>query len=137
MLKKAAIEEFLLKTGYSAKAAKLYVNKVNVGSIKNPDVTSTYTGLLCGDSITLYLKLENQLITNAKFEYSGCAGTATSGSALTMLLIGKTIEEAWKITKDDILRELGGLPEAHCADLAVNALYKALEKLKEKQTASV
>ncbi|MBT0159951.1 iron-sulfur cluster assembly scaffold protein [Candidatus Bathyarchaeota archaeon A05DMB-2] len=137
MLKKATIEDFLLKAGYSAKAAKLYVNRVNVGSIENPDVTSTYTGLLCGDTITLYLKLEDQVIIDAKFEYSGCAGTATSGSALTMLVTGKTVGEAWKITKDDVLRELGGLPESHCADLAVNALHKALEKLKEKQTTSV
>jgi nitrogen fixation NifU-like protein len=134
MPKKSTIEEFLLKAGYSAKAAKLYLNKVNVGSIENPDVIATYTGLLCGDAIILYLKLENQVIKDVKFEYSGCAGTATSASALTMLVKDKNIEEAWKITKDDVLRELDGLPESHCADLAVNALHKALEKLKEKQT---
>lgn len=137
MLQKSTFEELLSKAGYSAKAITLYLNKVNVGVIENPTVVSTYTGLLCGDTITLHLKLENGVITDAKFEYSGCVGTASSGSALTMLLLGKTVEEAWKITKDDILRELGGLPESHCADLAVNASRKALEKLKEKQDTNV
>ncbi len=132
MLKKKTLEELLLKAGYSAKATKLYLNKVNVGAIKQPDIVSTYRGLLCGDSITLYLKLESELIKNSKFEYIGCVGTATSGSALTSLVIGKTIQQAWKITKDDVLNELDGLPENHCAELAVNALYKALEQLEEK-----
>jgi len=130
MLKKSTVEELLLKAGYSAKAIKLYLNRINVGAIETPDVVSKGTGLLCGDTITLYLKLENEIVKDAKFEYSGCVGTASSGSALTMLLVGKAVEEAWKITKDNVLRELDGLPEGHCADLAVNALHKALEKLK-------
>lgn len=129
MPKKLKIEDLLLKAGYSAKAIKLYASKVNVGSMDKPDVSVAYTGLPCGDTITLYLKLENDVIKDAKFEYKGCAGTACAGSALTSLLIGKRIEEAWKITKEDVLRELNGLPETHCAELAVNALRKALEKL--------
>lgn len=137
MPKQPSIKEVLLKAGYSEKATKLYLNKINVGSIENPDVISTYSGLLCGDTITLYLKLENEVVKDAKFEYNGCAGTVTSGSALTLLLIGKTVEDAWKITKDDVLRKLEGLPESHCAELAVNALHKALEKLKEKRTSKV
>ena len=56
-------------------------------------------------------------------------GSACAGSALTMLAIGKSIKEAWKITKEDVLKELDGLPESHCAELAVNALHKALEKI--------
>jgi len=78
------------------------------------------------------LKLENGVIKDAKFEYRGYVGTACSGSALTSLIIGKSVEEAWKITKEDVLRELDGLPESHCAELAVNALRKALQKLKVK-----
>jgi NifU-like protein involved in Fe-S cluster formation len=132
MLKQKNLEELLLKIGYSAKAAKLCLNKVNVSSIKHPDVASTFTGLICGDTITLYLKLENKTIKNAKFQHNGCAGTASSGSALTNLIIDKTIKEAEKLTKDDVLRELEGLPESHCAELAINALHKSLEKLEEK-----
>lgn len=130
MPEKSKLEEFLLKAGYSAKAVKLYASKVNVGSIERPDVS--YTGLPCGDTITLYLKLENGVIKDAKFEYKGCVGTACSGSALTSLIIGKSVEEAWKVTKEDVLRELNGLPESHCAELAVTALRKALQKLNEK-----
>lgn len=123
----------MLSAGYSAKAIKLYMDKVNVGSLENSDVALTYTGLPCGDTITLYLKLgKDGTIQDAKFEYKGCIGTASSGSALTMLVIGKTVKEAWNITKDDILKELGGLPESHCAELAINALHKALEKLEAK-----
>jgi NifU-like protein involved in Fe-S cluster formation len=133
MSKKLTMEELLLSAGYSAKAIKLYMNKVNVGSLENSDVALTYTGLPCGDTITLYLKLgKDGTIQDAKFEYKGCIGTASSGSALTMLVIGKTVKEAWNITKDDILKELGGLPESHCAELAINALHKALEKLEAK-----
>ena len=127
------MEELLLKAGYSAKAIRLYMNKVNVGSIEDSDVALTYTGLPCGDTITLYLKLgKDWTIQDAKFEYKGCIGTASSGSALTMLVIGKTVKDAWKITKEDILKELDALPESHCAELVVNALYKALEKLEDK-----
>jgi nitrogen fixation NifU-like protein len=129
---KSKIEELLLKAGYSTKAVKLYASKVNVGSIEKPDVSISYTGLPCGDIITLYLKLENGIIKDAKFEYKGCVGTACSGSALTFLIIGKSIKEAWKVTKEDILKELDGLPESHCAELAVNALRKALKKLEDK-----
>jgi len=132
MSAKSKIEELLLKAGYSTKAVKLYASKVNVGSIEKPDVSISYTGLPCGDIITLYLKLENGIIKDAKFEYKGCVGTACSGSALTSLIIGKSIEEAWKVTKEDILKELDGLPESHCAELAVNALRKALKKLEDK-----
>ncbi|MCW3996059.1 MAG: iron-sulfur cluster assembly scaffold protein [Candidatus Bathyarchaeota archaeon] len=127
------IEEMLLKAGYSEKAIRYYLNKTNVGSIENPDAVATYTGLPCGDKITLYLKFENGLIKDAKFEYIGCAGTATSGSALTSLAVGKTSQQAQKITKEDVLRELDGLPESHCAELAVNALRKALEKIEEEK----
>lgn len=133
MPSKLILENLLLKAGYSAKSIRLYLDKVNVGYIENPDITSTYTGPPCGDTITLYLKLEKTVIKDAKFEYKGCVGTACSGSALTMLITGKTIKEAWRITKDDVLKELDGLPESHCAELAVNALHKALEKLEENK----
>lgn len=125
-------EELLLKIGYSAKAVKLYMNQVNVGIIDNPDVTVTCTGLPCGDSITLYLKINRNtsVIEDAKFQYKGCVGIASSGSALTTLIIGKTVKEAQKISEEDILKELNGLPETHCAKLAITTLHKALEKLK-------
>jgi nitrogen fixation NifU-like protein len=132
MLDRSKIEELLLRASHSAKAVKLHVSKVNVGSIEKPDVLVSYTGLPCGDTIILYLKLENGVIKDTKFDYKGCVGTACSESALTSLIMGKSVEEAWKIAKEDVLRELDGLPESHYAKLAVNALRKALQKLKVK-----
>ncbi len=121
--------ELLLKIGYSAKAIELYTRKVNVGTIDNPSVVVTHTGLPCGDNITLYLKIsEDGLIRDAKFQYKGCIGTASSASALTTLIVGESIKEANSITPEDILKELGGLPESHCAELAVATLRKALEE---------
>ncbi|MBC7129966.1 iron-sulfur cluster assembly scaffold protein [Candidatus Bathyarchaeota archaeon] len=132
-MQRSIIKELLLRAGYSPKAVKLYMEKVNVGRIEHADVSLTYTGVPCGDAITLYIKLgKDGTIEDAKFEYKGCVGTACSGSTLTMLIKGKTIEEACHITAEDILKELDGLPESHCAELAVNALHEALAKLKNK-----
>ncbi|MGQ9551624.1 MAG: iron-sulfur cluster assembly scaffold protein [Candidatus Bathycorpusculaceae bacterium] len=128
-----SVEELLLKAGYSAKAIELYMKKVNVGSIENPDIALTHTGLPCGDTVTIYLKLKKGVIIDAKFEYEGCVGTACSSSALTALVIGKTVEDAWKVTKNDVLKELDGLPESHCTELAVNALHEALKRLEDRR----
>lgn len=132
MPKKLTEEEFelLKEAGYSDKATEFYMNEVNVGSIEKPDVTLAYTGP-CGDMMKIYLKIsKNDMIEDAKFYYLGCPGAASSGSAITKLVIGKTIEKAKRITEQDILRELEGLPESklHCPKLALTTLQKAIAK---------
>lgn len=125
----------LEESGYSKKAIELYVNKVNVGVIKNPDVVGTYIGP-CGDVIKLYLKVnENGVVEDAKFYYLGCPGSASSASAMTKLVKGKTIGEAKKITEDDVLRELGGLPKPKldCPKLALTTLRKAIAEYEKKK----
>lgn len=103
--------ELLRESGYSSKAIDLYVNKVNMGVLENPDLVETYTGS-CGDVIRLYLTLgKNNVIKDAKFQCAGCPGVASSASAVTSLLKGKTIEDARKITENDVFNELGGLPD--------------------------
>jgi NifU-like protein involved in Fe-S cluster formation len=125
----------MVESGYSRKAIELYMNKVNVGKLENPTVVTTFLGS-CGDLIKLYLKInEKNIIEDAKFYYLGCPGSASSSSAMTMLLKGKTIHQAKKITGDDILKELGGLPKAKldCTELSIKALRKAIaeyEKLR-------
>ena len=131
-MSKLSIEEFeLLKDpGYSEKALRLYKEKVNFGVIKNPDVDLAYTGP-CGDTLKLYLKISDDgVIEIAKFKYLGCLAVALSGSAITIILQGKTIEEAKKITQQDIIQELRGLPETklHCSKLAISTLQKTIEK---------
>jgi len=137
MSRKLAQEELKLlgKSGYSKKAIELYVNKVNVGELENPDVVTTYFGL-CGDLIKLYLKIDKKgIIEDAKFYYLGCPGSASSASAMTELVKGKTVDQAKKITEDNVLNELGGLPKTKldCPKLAIATLRKAIaeyEKMK-------
>jgi len=121
--------DILKKAGYSKKAIEFYGNRVNVGVIKNADVTLAYTGP-CGDTTKFYLKINNNKIGNAKFQYLGCPASAVCGSVLTRMVKGKTLQAAKKITEEEVLKELGGLPgaECHCAELVVTALRKAITK---------
>ncbi len=125
----------LRESRYSKKAIELYVDKVNVGVLKKADMVQTYTGP-CGDVIKLYLKLnKNDVIEDAKFHYLGCPGSASSASAMTKLVKGKTIDEAKKITEDDVLKELGGLPKPKldCPKLAITTLRKAIAEYEKKK----
>jgi nitrogen fixation NifU-like protein len=140
MSKKLTEEELKLleESGYSKKAIELYVDKVNMGVIKNSDLVETHVGP-CGDVIKLYLKVDkDSLIEEAKFYYLGCPGSASSASAMTTLLKGKTVYEAKKLTEEDILKELGGLPKPKldCPKLAITTLRKAIEQYEKKKVHS-
>jgi nitrogen fixation NifU-like protein len=125
----------MVESGYSKKAIELYMNNVNVGTLENPSVVTTFLGP-CGDLIKLYVRInEKNIIEEAKFYYLGCPGSAASASAMTTLLKGKNVHQAKKITEDDILAELDGLPKSKldCAKLSIKTLRKAIaeyEKLK-------
>ncbi|MFH1328182.1 MAG: iron-sulfur cluster assembly scaffold protein [Candidatus Bathyarchaeota archaeon] len=124
----------MAESGYSKKAIELYVNNVNVGTLENPNVVTTFLGP-CGDLIKLYLRIgKNDRIEDSKFYYLGCPGSAVSASAMTILSKGKTINQAKKITEEDILLELGGLPKSKrdCAKLSIKTLLKAIAEY-EKQ----
>jgi nitrogen fixation NifU-like protein len=135
--RKLSKEELKLmqESGYSKKAIAFYVNNVNVGKLENPTVVTTFLGS-CGDLIKLYLRInENNIIEDASFYYLGCPGSASSASAMTTLLKGKTISQAKKVTGDDILTELEGLPKSKldCTKLSIRTLRKAIaeyEKLR-------
>jgi nitrogen fixation NifU-like protein len=120
--------KLMVESGYPPKAIEMYVNNVNVGTLENPSVVTTFLGS-CGDLIKLYLKIsDDDIIEAAKFYYLGCPGSAAAASAMTVLLKGKTVSEAKKLTEDDILMELGGLPKSklECAMLSVRTLRKAI-----------
>lgn len=127
--------KLMAESGYSQKAIDLYVNNVNVGTMPNPSIATTFLGP-CGDLIKLYLRInEKEIVEDAKFYYLGCPGSAASASAMTTLLKNKTLSQAKKLTENDILIELGGLPNAKrdCATLSLKTLRKAIaefEKLK-------
>jgi NifU-like protein involved in Fe-S cluster formation len=126
--------KLMAESGYSEKAIDLYVNNVNVGMLENPDTVSTFLGP-CGDLINLYLKFgKKDKIEDAKFYYLGCPGSAASASAMTTVLKGKNINQAKKITENDILIETDGLPKSKldCATLAIKTMRKAIAEY-EKQ----
>jgi len=129
------VRRLLEKSGYSSKAIEYYVKKVNVGRIENPSVHLAYTGP-CGDSMEVYLKIESDIIKDAKFQAVGCAGAFSAGSALMEMVKEKTLEEAEKITEEDIINFLGGIPKQkiHCACLAKRTLRKAIEKYRSVKT---
>ena len=127
--------KLMIESGYSKKAIELYMNNVNVGTLETPSVATTFLGP-CGDLVKLYLRISRRnVIEEAKFYYLGCPGSAASASAMTTLLKGKTLNQAKKMTEDDLLVELGGLPKSKldCAKLSIKTLRKAIaeyEKLK-------
>lgn len=109
----------------------------NVGKIKNADVKVTEGSPACGDMLTLFLKVdpETHIIKDIKFQSFGCASNIATGSILTDIVKGKTIEEAAKITWKDAVEALGGLPsvKVHCSVLAADALHSAVEIYMEKK----
>ena len=119
------------RSGYSEKAIDYFRNNVNMGQIENADKAMEYTGP-CGDVLQIYLKLNNAVIEDAKFQCLGCPGVAACASAITEMAKGKTLKDAKKITEKDVLKELGGLPEPKldCAKLAVTTLQRALAEYK-------
>ena len=106
-----------------------YRNPRNVGSIDNADAVGVAGSLTCGDQLKIYLKIKNNIVTDAKFQTFGCGSAVASSSILTEMIIGKTVDEVRKITNKDIADELGGLPpeKMHCSVMGYEALEDALK----------
>lgn len=128
------MQDLLKESGYSEKAIEYYMNKVNVGELSEPDAHAIYTGP-CGDTMEIFLNVEDGVIKEAKFQAIGCAGAFSSGSALTERIIGMTLEEAEKIEEDEIIDYLGGIPaqKVHCTCLSKRTLQKAIKNYKERR----
>ena len=132
------IENFMSSLAYSKKVIDLLRNPKNMGKIKNPNGVATVGNPVCGDTMRLYLKVakkgNQEIIKEIKFQTLGCAAAIATSSILTEMVKGKTIKEALKFKNKDIVRKLGGLPEAktHCSLLAIKALQKAIKNYQNK-----
>ncbi|MFA5129283.1 MAG: iron-sulfur cluster assembly scaffold protein [Patescibacteria group bacterium] len=122
---------------YSKKVLNHFKNPHNQGVIKNADAVGKVGNPGCGDVMKIYLKIKNNKIEDIKFETLGCAAAIAVSSALTDMVKGKTIEQSLKVTKDKIVKDLGGLPpvKIHCSMLGVEALHEAIKsyELKNKK----
>lgn len=123
---------------YTKQVLKQFKKPKNAGEMKNPDAIGKVGSPVCGDVMWIYIKLGKNkkgedIIKDVKFKTWGCVAAIASSSVMTELIKGKTIKEAKKITKQDIVKKLGGLPpvKIHCSVLAVDALKDALKKLKK------
>jgi NifU-like protein len=110
-----------------------FLNPRNAGQIDNPDLDATVGNITCGDALRLMVRLgPDRRIADAKFQTFGCASAIASSDALIELIKGRTLDEAGKITNDDIARYLGGLPDEkmHCSVMGMEALQKAISQFK-------
>jgi nitrogen fixation NifU-like protein len=112
---------------YSEEVIQRWLNPKHMGEMENPQGYGKVTGI-CGDTVQIFLRVDNNKIIDARFITDGCATTIAAGGMACELAIGKLLKEAFKITKDIILKQLGGLPEEsiHCALLASDTLRAAL-----------
>jgi nitrogen fixation NifU-like protein len=123
---------------YSEKVMDLFRNPKNMGEIENPDGVGKVGNPKCGDMMELYIKVENDIITDVKFKTFGCAAAIATSSMITEMAIGKTLDEALEITRQDVADELEGLPpiKMHCSNLAADALKSAIEDYRSKKESS-
>ncbi len=124
-----SIRELLSGSGYSDKAIAYYLDKTDIGCLADADQETELTGP-CGDTMRIYLKIENGRINDAKVQVLGCPGAIAAAMATAELVRGKTIEDAVEVKDRDIFRMLEEIPDQkqHCIRLAVNTMQKAISE---------
>jgi nitrogen fixation NifU-like protein len=121
--------------GYSEKVMEHFMNPRNVGTIEDPDGYGKVGNPVCGDLMEIYIKVEDDKIKDIKFKTFGCGSAIATSSMVTELAMGMNVNEAMKITRNDVANELDGLPpkKMHCSNLAADALHEAIKDYKRKK----
>ncbi|OFW56512.1 MAG: Fe-S cluster assembly scaffold protein NifU [Candidatus Solincola sediminis] len=120
---------------YSDTVMEHFTNPRNVGEIENADGVGEVGNPVCGDMMTFYIKVDDGRLSDVKFKTFGCGAAIAVSSMVSEMAKGKTIEEALKISRNDVAEELGGLPtqKMHCSNLGADALHKAIEDYLSKK----
>jgi SUF system NifU family Fe-S assembly protein len=116
---------------YSAEVLDHFQNPRNVGDVESPDASAELQNPVCGDVLRLTLKVDAGRIVDIRFRAKGCVPAMACGSALTELVRGRSVQEARKLSRDELVEKIGGLPEAssHAGHLAIDTLKTALGEL--------
>lgn len=121
--------------GYSKEVMDHFTAPRNVGEIKDADGKGEIGNPTCGDMMTFYIKVKDNILEDIKFKTFGCGAAIAVSSMVSEMAKGKTLDVALKITNKDVAKELGGLPKnkLHCSNLGADALHAAIEDYKKKQ----
>jgi nitrogen fixation NifU-like protein len=116
---------------YSAELLDHFENPRNAGALDDPDASAQLENPACGDVLELSLKLSGRNISEIRFRAKGCVPAMACGSAITELIKNKDIDEARKVSREELVRKVGGLPQAsaHASHLAIDTLSALLQKL--------
>jgi nitrogen fixation NifU-like protein len=114
---------------YSDKVIDHFTNPRNVGEIENADGVGEKVSSSCGDRMKVFLKVEDGIIKDIKFQTYGCGAAIASSSMMSEMVVGKTLQEALDLTNDQVADALGGLPapKLHCSNLAADAMHEAIK----------
>ena len=124
---------------YNEKVMEAFKNPQNVGEIENYDGLGKVGNASCGDIMKITLKIENDVIVDAKFKTFGCAAAIATSSTATKMVIGMTIDQALQLTNKKVVEELEGLPpqKIHCSVLAEEAIKAAIEDYQNRKNVIV
>ena len=122
---------------YSEKVMDHFSNPRNVGEIEDADGVGEVGNPVCGDMMTIYIKVDDGKLADVKFKTFGCGAAIATSSMITEMAMGMTIEEALEITRDSVADALDGLPpvKLHCSNLAADGLHAAIEDYLNKKEA--
>lgn len=120
---------------YNEKILEMFKNPKHVGEVENYNAIGTVGNEVCGDIMQITMRIDDGIIKDAKFKTFGCTAAVASSSVATDMVIGKTLNEAMKITNKAVVEELEGLPpqKIHCSVLAEDAIRLAIEDYKKRQ----